>query len=655
MVNGIQEKGMNKESNMIIKIRKYPGASSTDILDHIKPSLRKDPDQILIHAGTNDLTNDQNYLKNVKKIVKLVRETCKDTKLCFSSLICHTDVPDIDEKVSKTNTNLENYCNQQNIGFISNNNIKKSDLNARGLHLHERGSSKLAKKFLDYLYRIYETGSRFPDEFEKNDTGIIKKLKENKLSHPKCVSLGYPNINSVRNKFFSIPHLIDNNIDICTIAETKLDSSFPDSQFLVPGMKKPFRLDVTSRKGGLLVFVNNDIPCKYLRNFHLPRDTQAIPIEINLNQRKLLVVSIYRPPDQNLDYFLSSITSLLDHYLTIYKDFVIMGDFNVNESNPVMETFLNQHNCKNINKNKTCYKSLEGSCIDLIITSRPSLHQFSQVFETGMSDHHSMIYTMLKSTYTRLEPKNLRNRSYKDFYEECFLQDLQHGLSNNGNYSDFNNEFKEILNHHAPIKQTKVRGNTKPDINKALRKEIMKRSRLKNKANKSGKEDDKRLYKIQRNKVTKLNNKLKKTYFKQKLPKGNNVKDFWNYCKPYFTNKGICNDDRIILNENNEILNKDSDISETFNKYFVNLTKDLGIFDWGDGSFDHLNIFQRISAFDNHPSIQLIKNKYQNTFKFKFKPVTTEQIITFIDEIDCNKSSSGEIPAKIIKMAKEEV
>ena len=322
--------------------------------------------------------------------------------------------------------------------------------------------------------------------------------------------MGYLNINSVRNKFFSIPHLIDSNIDIFTIAETKLDSSFPDSQFLMPGMRKPFRLDVTSRKGGLLVFVNNDIPCKYLRNFYLPRDIQAILIEINLKQLKLLVVSIYRPPDQNLDYFLSSIRSLLDQYLTIYEDFIIMGDFNVNESNPVMVTFLNQHNCKNIIKNKTCYKTIEGSCIDLIITSRPSLHQFSQVFETGMSDHHSMIYTMLKSTYKRLEPKILRNRSYKDFYEECFLQDLQHGLSNNGNYSDFNNEFKEVLNHHAPIKQTKVRGNMKPHINKALRKEIMKRSRLKNKANKSGKEDDKRLYKIQRNKVTKLNNKLKK-------------------------------------------------------------------------------------------------------------------------------------------------
>ena len=106
----------------------------------------------------------------------------------------------------------------------------------------------------------------------------------------------------------------------------------------------------------------------------------------------------------------------------------------------------------------------------------------------------------------------------------------------------------------------------------------MKRSRLKNKANKSGKEEDKRLYNIQRNKISKLNNKLKKTCFKEKFPKGKNVKDFWNYCKPYFTKKGICNDDIIILVEKDEILDKDSDIPETFNNYFVNIIKDLGIF-----------------------------------------------------------------------------
>ena len=96
----------------------------------------------------------------------------------------------------------------------------------------------------------------------------------------------------------------------------------------------------------------------------------------------------------------------------------------------------------------------------------------------------------------------------------------------------------------------------------------MQRSSLKNKANKSGKAEDKWVYNIQQHKVSKLN-KLKKTSFNEKPPKGNKVKDFWNYCKSYFPNNGICNDETIILLENYGILNKDSDISEIFNNYFI--------------------------------------------------------------------------------------
>ena len=101
-------------------------------------------------------------------------------------------------------------------------------------------------------------------------------------------------------------------------------------------------------------------------------------------------------------------------------------------------------------------------------------------------------------------------------------------------------------------------------------------------------------------------------------------------------------------------MNKDDEICDTFNKYFVNITKDLGIIDWLDASPHHNNISERITSFDNHPSIQMIKDKYQN-FSFKFQPVSIDQIIKFIDEIDSNKSSSGEIPAHIFKIAKEEV
>ena len=75
MLNGIHERGINKDENIKVKIGKYPGAPLIDILDHIKLSLRKAPEQIVIHGGTNDISNNTNYLKNVKKIVKLVKET----------------------------------------------------------------------------------------------------------------------------------------------------------------------------------------------------------------------------------------------------------------------------------------------------------------------------------------------------------------------------------------------------------------------------------------------------------------------------------------------------------------------------------------------------------------------------------------------------
>ena len=63
-----------------------------------------------------------------------------------------------------------------------------------------------------------------------------------------------------------------------------------------------------------------------------------------------------------------------------------------------------------------------------------------------------------------------------------------------------------------------------------------------------------------------------------------------------------------------------------------------------------------MSIFDNHPSIRLIKDKYQQSFDFESEFVFTNQFLKYINEVECNKSlsSEGDMLAKIIKMAKEE-
>ena len=60
----------------------------------------------------------------------------------------------------------------------------------------------------------------------------------------------------------------------------------------------------------------------------------------------------------------------------------------------------------------------------------------------------------------------------------------------NNNYQTFEKNFVDILNNQAPKMSKIFRGNQKPQINKILGNAIMKRSKLKNKANKTKSVDD---------------------------------------------------------------------------------------------------------------------------------------------------------------------
>ena len=71
------------------------------------------------------------------------------------------------------------------------------------------------------------------------------------------------------------------------VTESKLDDTFPDSQFHVPGYKVPFRKDRIEVGGGIIVFVRDDIPCKKL-DARIPEDIEALYLEINLRHTKWL-------------------------------------------------------------------------------------------------------------------------------------------------------------------------------------------------------------------------------------------------------------------------------------------------------------------------------------------------------------------------------
>ena len=68
-------------------------------------------------------------------------------------------------------------------------------------------------------------------------------LREIRVKNVGRIVIGTLNINSIASKFEKLKVIISNSLDILVIQETKLDSSFPDSQLLMDGYRKPYRLD----------------------------------------------------------------------------------------------------------------------------------------------------------------------------------------------------------------------------------------------------------------------------------------------------------------------------------------------------------------------------------------------------------------------------
>ena len=471
------------------------------------------------------------------------------------------------------------------------------------------------------------------------------------MSHPNNIVFSYLNINSIRNKLDDLSYVTGTNVDVLCVAETKLDDSFMEGQFCLEGFRSPFRLDKSGKSGGLLIYVKSNLPSRLLTDYKLPNDIQLIPIELNLRKDKWFVISLYRPPRQSISYFIEHLSYLLDFYASKYSNVLIMGDFNETATSTEISKLISEHSLYSLVSTPTCFKSVGGRCIDLILTNKKNCFQKSGSVETGVSDHHHLIYTMLKKTVKCLPPRKVCYRSYKRFSEENFRSEviLLMNTIRNGDFSSFYKGLTMLLDKHAPIKTKILRGNNQPHVNKALRKEIMKRSRLKNVANKTGKLEDFNAYKKQRNIVVNLNRKSKKLFFKNVEIDGTyNRKSFWDVCKPMFSTKFTGPQDRVLLTENEKNIFDDFEISNIFNNYFVNITSTLPIVQWAANRPSN-SVGDVITKYRDHPSILKIHSLgFNDTFKLdQIQPWETYKAIL---SLDAKKSTSGPIPTKMLHL-----
>ena len=114
-------------------------------------------------------------------------------------------------------------------------------------------------------------------------------------------------------------------------------------------------------------------------------------------------------------------------------------------------------------------------------------------------------------------------------------------------------------------------------MNKTLSKEIMKRTRLRNKFLKNKNDYNKREFSKQRNYCVSLVRKSKKLYYSN-LDENNvtHNKTFWKTIKPFWSDK-IVSREKITLIEEDEIVESDSNTAQILNTFFSNVVSNLNI------------------------------------------------------------------------------
>ena len=108
-------------------------------------------------------------------------------------------------------------------------------------------------------------------------------------------------------------------------------------------------------------------------------------------------------------------------------------------------------------------------------------------------------------------------------------------------------------------------------MTKNLHKDIMKRSRLRNKYLKSKSLTDRETYNMQRNFCKKLLRTTKKKYFNNlDTKKFTDKKTFWRTVAPTFSNKNS-KSDKIILSEERKTVSGEKELRRIFSTYFANM------------------------------------------------------------------------------------
>ena len=140
----------------LVKVRAFSGAKVSCMRDYANPTLRDiNPEHIILHVGTNDLTSEKTASQISRSIIELGTSLKNDTNtVSISAIVPRSD--ELDNKATEVNKRLVLMCQEKNIPFLSRSNIidTSKNLNESKLHFNRQGMRFFAENISGFLMEL---------------------------------------------------------------------------------------------------------------------------------------------------------------------------------------------------------------------------------------------------------------------------------------------------------------------------------------------------------------------------------------------------------------------------------------------------------------------------------------------------------------------
>ena len=112
LIKNVQGWRVSNGTKVKTVVKAFPGAFVEDMFDHIKPTMKHRPEEIILHVGTNDLKNSDSrkVAEWIVDVGNFIEAESFHTSVTISNLLPRTDGPALNSKVNKVNKILKTFA-----------------------------------------------------------------------------------------------------------------------------------------------------------------------------------------------------------------------------------------------------------------------------------------------------------------------------------------------------------------------------------------------------------------------------------------------------------------------------------------------------------------------------------------------------------------